>query len=286
MAIVTLLSNALQSLFDKRKLSDIIKELIYMHPLTDKRFFIFLLLILIGIFTLNNFLKLKNYRANSYTPKELEALAKQKDKYVVIDVRTKQEYDKGHIPGALHADYHNTEALKKMAAGKTPITYCSFSAMRGPYAAYQLYQAGFKDVSVLEGGMTRWAEEIQGLDADDPKNKSVFAHPKNIFPSRKSEDYPKNAGSVEINITAKRFEFTPNKIEVKHGQKVTLHLLSLDVTHGFALPEFAIEEELLPNETKSITFIADRKGNFPFVCNVICGSTHDHASMVGNIIVK
>src|SRR3990170_6578076 len=76
-----------------------------------------------------------NYQANIYSPIKLnELLNKDRDKYVVIDVRTKQEYDKGHIPGAVHADYYDTDALKKAAGDKTPITYCAFSAMRGPYA--------------------------------------------------------------------------------------------------------------------------------------------------------
>lgn len=226
-----------------------------------------------------------NYQANLYSPIKLdELLNEDNDKYVVIDVRSKQEYDKGHLPGAIHADYYNTRALIKAAGNKIPITYCAFSAMRGPYAAYQLYQAGFKNVGVLDGGISAWAEDIQGMDSADPKVKTVFNHPKNIFPERPKSDYPKDQGEVEFSITAKRFEFNPGKITVKHGQKVTLNLMSLDVTHGFALPEFGIEEELLPKEPVTVTFIADRKGNFPFVCSVICGRSH--TSMVGNLIVQ
>lgn len=85
------------------------------------------------------------YKAASHTPEELnEQIKKDKDKYAIIDVRTKLEYDKGHLPGALHADYYDTDALKKAAGDKIPVTYCAYSAMRGPYAAYQLYQAGLK----------------------------------------------------------------------------------------------------------------------------------------------
>ncbi len=228
----------------------------------------------------------KSYKATSYTPRQLQELLKQKDKYVVIDVRTKKEYDKGHIPGAIQADYYNTQALKKAAGDKIPITYCAYSAMRGPYAAYQLYQAGYKNAAVLEGGISAWAEDIEGLDSADPKSKSVFRHPKNIFPQRQKSEYPQGRGNVEFNITARKFSFNPNNIVVEHGQKVTLNIVSLDIAHGFALPEFGIEEELLPGEPKSITFIADRKGNFPFVCSVICGRVDNHSSMVGNLIVK
>lgn len=226
------------------------------------------------------------YRAQVYEPTELQAILTGTDssKYVVIDVRTKLEYDKGHLPGAIHADYYDTEALKKAAGNKTPVTYCAFSAMRGPYAAYQLYQAGYTDVHVLNGGISAWAEDIQGMDSKDPKVKTVFSHPRNIFPEREKGDYPENMGDTEISITASRFAYTPNKITVKHGQKVTLHIMSLDVAHGFALPEYGIEEELLPHEPVTVSFVADRKGNFPFVCSVICG--HDHPSMVGNLIVE
>ena len=261
----------------------------------NKRLFLFLFLVLIlaGISIFKGFPLTQPgsnadlYRARAYTPRELDQLLKKdKDKYVIIDVRSKLEYDKGHLPGAIRADYYDTQALKRAAGDKIPVAYCAFSAMRGPYAAYQLWQAGFKNASVLDGGISAWAEDIQGMDSADPKLKTVFTHPKNIFPERPVSEYPKNQGNVEFSITAKKFEFNPREILVKHGQKVTLHLMSLDVAHGFALPEFGIEEELLPKEPVTITFIADRKGIFPFVCNVICGAAHEHASMVGNLIVE
>src|SRR3989344_3946822 len=226
-----------------------------------------------------------NYDPLEYIPQELQSLLqKEKEKYVVIDTRTKLEYDKGHVPGALHADYYDTDALIKAAGDKIPVTYDAYSSMRGPYAAYILFQAGYKNVGILYGGLTAWAEDIQKLDSADGQPASVFLHPKNIFPERVKAEYPQNKGSVEFNIEAKRFSFEPNQIMVQYGQKVTLHLISRTFIHGFSLPEFKIEEELLPNEEKVITFIADRKGNFTFITNVVSG--RQYASMVGNIIVN
>ena len=225
------------------------------------------------------------YDPVEYTPTELQQLLqKSKDKYVVIDARTKLEYDKGHLPGSQHADFFNPDALIKTAGNKIPVTYDAFSSMRGPYAAYILYQAGYKKVGILYGGLNAWAEDIGQLISSDGDQASVFMHPKNIFPKKKVGQYPPNQGSVEFKITAKRFAFIPNRIAVKHGQKVILHLTSLDVIHGFVLPEYNIEEELLPNEAKDISFIADRKGNFSFITNVISG--RQYTSMVGNIIVE
>ena len=227
----------------------------------------------------------RKYDPLEYLPQELQnLLQKEKEKYVVIDARTRIEYDKGHLPAAKHADYYDTEALIKAAGSKIPITYDAFSSMRGPYAAYILYQAGYKKVGILYGGLSAWVEDIQLLESAEGQPASVFMHPKNIFPERVKSKYPQNKGSVEFNIVAKRFSFEPNQIVIQHGQKVTLHLVSRDVIHGFSLPEFKIEAELLPNQPKDITFIADRKGNFSFITNVVSG--RQYASMVGNIIVK
>ena len=138
-----------------------------------------------------------NYDPLEYMPQELQSLLqKQKEKYVVIDARTKLEYDKGHVPGALHAEYYDTDALIKAAGDKIPVTYDAYSSMRGPYAAYILYQAGYKNVGILYGGLSAWAEDIQELDSTDGQLGSVFMHPKNIFPERVKAEYPQNKCSV------------------------------------------------------------------------------------------
>ena len=90
--------------------------------------------------------------------------------------------------------------------------------------------------------------------------------------------------TVEMNVIAKRFEFDPSTIKVKQGQKVILHIKSLDVTHGFALPDYKINENLEPGKTVTVEFVADKKGTFTFFCSVYCGS--GHRSMKGTLIVE
>jgi heme/copper-type cytochrome/quinol oxidase subunit 2 len=52
------------------------------------------------------------------------------------------------------------------------------------------------------------------------------AHPSANEPSEKT-----------VKVTAKKFEFSPEKIVLKKGVPVTLELVSLDRKHGFAVPE-------------------------------------------------
>ena len=90
--------------------------------------------------------------------------------------------------------------------------------------------------------------------------------------------------TVEMNVIAKRFEFDPSTIKVKQGQKVILHIKSTDVTHGFALPDYKINENLESGKTVTVEFVADKKGTFTFFCSVYCGS--GHGAMKGKLVVE
>ena len=89
---------------------------------------------------------------------------------------------------------------------------------------------------------------------------------------------------VEIDMIAKKFEFVPSTITVKQGQKVKLSIKSIDVAHGFGLPDYKIIERLDPGQTVTVEFTADKKGTFTFFCSVSCGS--DHGAMKGKLIVE
>ncbi|MCH8945618.1 MAG: cupredoxin domain-containing protein [Nanoarchaeota archaeon] len=88
----------------------------------------------------------------------------------------------------------------------------------------------------------------------------------------------------EFNIIAKRWDFSPSTITVNEGDTVILNIESIDVTHGFAISEFGVSEQLVSGNTVKVEFIADKKGTFSFFCNVFCGS--GHSSMRGTLVVQ
>lgn len=88
----------------------------------------------------------------------------------------------------------------------------------------------------------------------------------------------------EFDIQAKNWEFIPNTITVNLGDKVELHIESIQGTHGFALPAFGINERLELNQDVHVDFIADKKGAFPFACSVPCG--RGHGGMQGQLVVE
>ena len=90
--------------------------------------------------------------------------------------------------------------------------------------------------------------------------------------------------TVEFNITAKQFEFVPSTIEANKWEIIILNIKSVDVTHGFNLADFGVNEQISPGKTTTVSFNATKKGTFPFFCSVPCGS--GHGSMRGQLIIK
>ena len=100
--------------------------------------------------------------------------------YVLIDVRTPEEYTGklGHLENAplypvqnLDIQYHNLE--KYQDAGKEMIIYCR-SGNRSRRAAEFLQKQGFTNLYNMEGGMRMWNAEYgrpEGSDMPPPNTK-------------------------------------------------------------------------------------------------------------------
>lgn len=95
----------------------------------------------------------------------------------------------------------------------------------------------------------------------------------------------KDAGKEQVvQITARRFTFTPSEIVVKKGRPVVLEISSLDFVHGFNVPELKLRADLPPGQVTRVRFTPERAGEYPFVCDNFCGAGHEE--MHGRIVVK
>ena len=82
-----------------------------------------------------------------------------------------------------------------------------------------------------------------------------------------------------IEITAKRFEFSPNKITLKKGETVTLRLTSADVVHGFFLRPLKLDELISPDKPTEVTITPETVGTFTTICDHFCGVNHGNMKM-------
>lgn len=87
------------------------------------------------------------------------------------------------------------------------------------------------------------------------------------------------AKEITIDMKAYKYAFDPGDITVYEGQKITLNITSLDKKHGFKLDTYDINVTVVPGTVTTVTFVADKTGQFPFKCSVFCGT--GHTSMKG-----
>jgi len=72
-------------------------------------------------------------------------------------------------------------------------------------------------------------------------------------------------------------------LKLQKGVQYTLHLSSLDVSHGFNLFPLNINFMVLPGYDYGLRVVPNQSGDYRVVCNEFCGIGHH--TMVGRIIV-
>jgi cytochrome c oxidase subunit II len=87
-----------------------------------------------------------------------------------------------------------------------------------------------------------------------------------------------------IQITAKKFEYSPKDIKVKKDVPVVLEFTSLDRLHGFNCPGLGIRADIVPGKINQLRFTPNKAGTFPFHCDNFCGLGHE--GMAGTITVE
>ena len=93
-----------------------------------------------------------------------------------------------------------------------------------------------------------------------------------------------SAGVREFKMTAKNYDFDPNVITVKKGEKVRLLVTSTDRDHGIKIEGYDINQVVKKGQTATIEFPADKAGTFEFKCSVYCGM--GHRKMKGKLVVQ
>src|SRR5438094_4783675 len=99
--------------------------------------------------------------AATIAPAALKSLLTGKEPFALIDVREAGEYNSSHIPGAslIARGQREVQAPQAMPFKGTPIVVCDDDGRRARLAAGTLERLGYRQVSVLDGGINRWVTD-------------------------------------------------------------------------------------------------------------------------------
>ncbi|WP_100616225.1 rhodanese-like domain-containing protein [Confluentibacter citreus] len=100
------------------------------------------------------------------TPEEMQSFL-EADNVQLIDVRTQEEYNKGHIKGAQNINFFSPtffDDINKLDKEKPVYLYCN-SGKRSAKCAEKMIEIGFIKIYDLNGGFSKWKHE--GLELEN-----------------------------------------------------------------------------------------------------------------------
>ncbi|HZN65110.1 MAG TPA: prolyl oligopeptidase family serine peptidase, partial [Tepidisphaeraceae bacterium] len=119
---------------------------------------------------------------------------------VVLDVRTPQEYEAGHVPGAVNLNFNDEQFQKKVASldkDKTYLVHCA-SGRRSAKAAALMKEKGFNRLFDFSGSMNAWNQAGKPVEKGPAKESQGGGAKKVQYPVTAKVDHVDEYHGVKV----------------------------------------------------------------------------------------
>jgi rhodanese-related sulfurtransferase len=166
--------------------------------------------------------------------KVAEILKTQKDNYIILDVRSKEEFDSGHLDSALLIPVNELESrYGELPKDKPIIVYCR-SGKRSAQAAAILVNKGFSQVYDMTGGINAWTGKgypviVESTSTSSTSTTTTHSTSSSTTASNEASNVSQEPQSTTTAATTTAATATKDISEIKY---ITADELNTKVTKG------------------------------------------------------